>query len=153
GQPMPVLVIDQFEEVFGQSPREERTLLFNWLGGLPPYSAGPRHILITMRSDYLSELFEVKPLWEAAKLGIEMRGMRAEELRDAILCPVQSLYPNGEKRLEPALVDRLAQETAGEAAYLPLLQVTLEELWRKGRMVLGAYGTLTDAIRQRASEV
>ena len=55
--------------------------------------------------------------------------------------------------MEPALVDRLAQDAADQAAYLPLLQVTLEELWKKGRLVLSNYGTLTDAIRQRGDLV
>ncbi len=152
-RPIHVLLIDQFEELFTQSQPEQRDTFFRWLTELPPFTATQQHIIATLRSDYLKELFDVKPLWEVAKQGIELRAMGAEELKDAILRPLQSQYPNGEKRMEPALVERLAQETASEATYLPLLQVTLEELWKKGRLVLSNYGTLADAIKQRADQV
>ena len=39
------------------------------------------------------------------------------------------------------------------AALLPLLQVTLEDLWRRGRLTLASYGDLTDALRERADAV
>ena len=48
---------------------------------------------------------------------------------------------------------KVSRDTAEDAAYLPLLQVTLEELWRKGSLTLGAYGNLSDAIEQRADKV
>ncbi len=152
-QPILALILDQFEELFTQSQPKERDALVRWLTELPPFSTAPQHLIATLRSDYLDELFDMKLLWEVAKQGIELRAMSADELTDAIQRPVQSQYPQGEKRLEPALVDRLAQDAAGEATFLPLLQVTLEELWKKGRLVLSNYGTLTDAIKQRANQV
>src|SRR5579859_542369 len=148
-----VLAIDQFEEVFTQSAALERDALFRWLSELPNLPAAPEYVVCTLRSDYLNELFEVGLLWELAKQGIELRAMNSGELRVAILRPLQSEYPRGEKRMEPALVDRLAQDAAGQSTYLPLLQVTLEELWNKGRLVLSAYTTLSNAIKQRANVV
>ena len=47
----------------------------------------------------------------------------------------------------------MATDAAEDAAYLPLLQVTLEDLWRRGRLQLSAYSELADAIQQRAEDV
>ena len=65
----------------------------------------------------------------------------------------ESTYPDKDKRFQAELVDRLAQDAAEDAAYLPLLQVTLEEIWRKGTLTVGSYTNLADAIKQRADKV
>ncbi len=96
-QPISILIIDQFEELFTQSQPQERNAVFGWLAELPPFSTAQQHLIVTLRSDYLNELFDIKPLWEMAKQGIELRAIRAEELKSAILRPLQSQYPNGEK--------------------------------------------------------
>ena len=62
-------------------------------------------------------------------------------------------YPDKDKRFQAELVERLAQDAAEDAAYLPLLQVTLEEIWRKGTLTVGSYTNLADAIKQRADKV
>ena len=41
-------------------------------------------------------------------------------------------------------------DAAQDATYLPLLQVTLEALWERGRLTLDRYGTLTDALEASA---
>jgi hypothetical protein len=79
--------------------------------------------------------------------------MTEKELKEAIQHPIQQ-HPDAKgRRFEQALLDKLATDAAADAAYLPLLQVTLEDLWAKGTLNLYAYGTLTDAIRQRAEQV
>jgi sugar lactone lactonase YvrE len=79
--------------------------------------------------------------------------MTEDELKQAIQRPLQQ-HPKAEgKCFEHALLDKLAEDAAGDATYLPLLQVTLEKLWNDGLLKLEAYGTLTDAIRQRAEQV
>ncbi|HLE13767.1 MAG TPA: hypothetical protein VI776_03390, partial [Anaerolineales bacterium] len=57
------------------------------------------------------------------------------------------------KRFDPALLETLAQDTGQEAAYLPLLQLTLQELWSKGSLKRSQYSDLTDAIQRRAELV
>ena len=74
-------------------------------------------------------------------------------MRAAIQQPLRAAYPEGDKRFQSELVERLAQDAAEDAAYLPLLQVTLEEIWRKGTLTIGSYTNLTDAIKQRADKV
>jgi hypothetical protein len=151
-----LLVLDQFEELFTQSDAAERDVLFALLTSLPPFAETLTHIVATMRSDFLPELFAHKQLYTIAKQGIDLYAMQLEELRRAILQPLQQRYPDGEKRFEGALLDKLAAEAAQDASYLPLLQVTLERLWDKGSLKLSAYGvdgTLADALRQRADDV
>ncbi|SRR6266508_6496189 len=89
---------------------------------------------VTMRSDFLPELFAWKALYDIAKQGIDLYAMEVDDLRRAILHPLEQQYPLGDKRFEDALLDKLAGEAAKEASYLPLLQVTLESLWASGPM-------------------
>ena len=76
-------------------------------------------------------------LYDIAKRGIDLRAMSVDELREAIQQPLRAAYPDKDKRFQAELVERLAHDAAEDAAYLPLLQVTLEEIWRKGTLTLG----------------
>ena len=58
-------------------------------------------------------------------------------MRETIQQPLRVAYPDKDKRFQAELVERLAADAAEDAAYLPLLQVTLEEIWRKGMLTLG----------------
>ncbi len=148
-----VIVIDQFEELFTQSNAQPRDALFNLLTHLPPFRSTRTHIIATVRADYLPELFALPELYEIAKRGIDLRAMSVDELREATQQPLRATYPDKDKRFQPELVERLAQDAVENAAYLPLLQVTLEEIWRRGKLTLGAYTNLADAIKQRADKV
>jgi len=148
-----IIVIDQFEELFTQSIPNERDSLVGFLKQLQPSEKIHRIIIATLRSDYLGEMFDVQWLWEIAKQGIELREMRVQELKDAIVRPLLAKYPNGGKRIDAKLVERLASDTAENITYLPLLQVTLEDIWNKGQLKLGSYNSLTDAIKERADTV
>lgn len=152
-----LLVIDQFEECFTQSVREQREHLFAFLANLAPFSKTQTHVIVTMRVDYLDELFSLVDLWQIAKQGIELRAMAESELKEAILQPLHAAGKKDdffkEKRFEPALLDRLAKDASQEPGYLPLLQVTLQELWKGGSLVLARYGHLSDAVRDRAEIV
>jgi WD40 repeat protein len=148
-----LLIIDQFEEAFTQSASEQRTAFFDLLSRLPTFRHLPIHIIATLRVDYLPDLFSHPMLYQVAKEGIDLRAMTAAELAEAIQQPIRAAYPNGEKQMEAELVAALAAEASENATYLPLLQVTCEDLWRRGSLKRAAYGTLTDAIRRRAEDV
>ena len=62
-----LLVIDQFEELFTQSDHAEKAVLCEWLAQLPSLAQARTLVLITVRSDYLSELAEIPALWPRAK--------------------------------------------------------------------------------------
>jgi len=146
-----LLLIDQFEELFIQSAASQRAPFCDFLSNLPSFATNRTHIFITLRVDYLDELFAIQPLWAIAKEGVELRTMRADDLRNAIQKPLQVHHP--QQRFAPELLDRLVQDAGADAALLPLLQVTLAELWKTGKLVLSSYHSLTDAIRQRAETV
>ena len=152
-----LLVLDQFEELFTQADPDQRQVFCTLLAGLPAFAELRTHLIATLRADYLPDLFALRALYDTAKQGIDLRAMSVAELTAAIQQPLQvraaqdARYQG--KRWGAALVERLAHDAAPDAAYLPLLQVTLEMLWARGRLQLSAYGTLTDAIKQRAEAV
>jgi signal transduction histidine kinase len=149
-----VVIIDQFEELFTQSILTQRNALVEYLYDLPPFHECHRIFIATLRSDYLGEIHDnMETLWEIAKSGIALRAMKVQELKDAIQRPLQARFPNRNKRFEAQLVEKLAADTFESVTYLPLLQVTLEALWNKGHLKLSSYGSLTDAIKERADTV
>jgi WD40 repeat protein len=152
-QQVTVVVIDQFEELFTQSAPGRSAVFFNLLSAPPPFAQARLHLIATMRADYLPDLFAHAALYDVAKHGVDLRAMTEAELREAIQQPLRAAYPDGSKQFEPALVECLAHDAAADATYLPLLQMTLEEIWRQGSLTLSAYGTLTDAIKQRGDKV
>jgi energy-coupling factor transporter ATP-binding protein EcfA2 len=148
-----VIIIDQFEELFTQSEPGQRDAFFALLTHLLPFAELRTHLIATVRADYLPELFLHPALYGQVKDGIELRAMTEDELRQAIQHPLQQHLDARDKRFEDALLDKLAADAAEDATYLPLLQVTLEDIWGRGWLKLQAYGSLTDAIRQRAEQV
>ena len=82
--------------------------------------------------------------------------MREDELRAAIERPAFQVGCE----LEPGLTERLLADVEGQAGALPLLQFTLDELWKKRREVrrltLRAYtelGGVEGALEHRANEI
>ncbi len=154
-----LIVLDQFEELFNlTTAASQRDALVVILTSLPQFEYIYTHIIITMRADYRDELETYKDLYDLyyqQGQRIDVKAMEEHELQDAMYRPIQSIHPNTGKALEPALYQRLAREAAGDGTYLPLLQVTLEELWRGGSLTLSAYGdtTLATAIQRRADIV
>jgi len=147
-----LLLIDQFEELFRQpeDSQAQAAEVLRLLAALPPFGDLRMHLIATLRSDFLPDLFEHSDLYEIAKQGLSLRAMNRNELRDAITRPLQLVAPD--RCFEDALLDRLAADASADAAYLPLLQVSLEKLWRDGELRLSAYSNLIDAIRERAED-
>jgi WD40 repeat protein len=149
-------VIDQFEEIFRLSASRQRNILFRFLVSLPTFEKVRTHVLVTLRSDFLNELFHHQALWEIAKQGIELRAMTIEELNIAIQQPMWAAKPKEtyqQKRFDPALLTKLSRDASWHPTYLPLLQTTLQELWNRGSLKIGEYKGLADAIRGRADKV
>lgn len=55
-----LLLIDQFEEIFTQSVPAQRESLIRILVDFPPFDAGHTHALITLRSDFLKDMFRAQ---------------------------------------------------------------------------------------------
>src|SRR5713101_9056796 len=82
--------------------------------------------------------------------------MSSDELAQAIRRPLQAQaqLEFKEKRIDPALVERLVEDVNGDPSLLPLLQVTLRALWDEPphRLVLERYRSLTHTLEQQANQ-
>ncbi len=151
-QAVGILIVDQFEELFTQSDADQKSIFIAILNQLPAFDHVHMHIICTFRADYLPELFKEAALYRIARQGTELREMDVAALERAIQAPLQALYRN--KRFEPSLLRRLAEDAAGDPAYLPLLQTTLDWLWReKKRLQPIDYKSLAEAFREHADNV
>ncbi|MBV7330344.1 hypothetical protein KFU94_19250 [Chloroflexi bacterium TSY] len=90
-----------------------------------------------------SSLYQKVKLYELAKTGIDLRVMNEAQLKVAIQRPLQSMHPNTGKRFQDALLNVLARDAGEDAAYLPLLQVTLDDIWRTGLLTADHYTSLS----------
>jgi formylglycine-generating enzyme required for sulfatase activity/ABC-type dipeptide/oligopeptide/nickel transport system ATPase component len=146
-----LILMDQAEELFSQGDPKERDLVLHFLAEVAATVDLPVRMIVTLRSDFLPQLVVDARFEGAERRKVIVRTMSEDELRDAIQRPIAVHHPD--KRIEPALVERLARDAAADAAYLPLLQVTLEDLWRGGELRLSHYRGLADAIQRRADTV
>jgi hypothetical protein len=125
-----LLILDQFEEVFGTEIEEElrKRFLTLLLEGFKQTARAPRiHLLLSFRADFLNRLL-VYPGWAEAlqKRHYLLGPMKDDGLRSAIVEPAK-LYGVD---VDPGLVDRLVADVRSEAGKLPLLQVCLQAMWR-----------------------
>jgi len=142
-----VIAVDQFEELFAASVSEDERRAFVDMLVDAAWDAERRAlILIALRADFFGHL---APYVELADLvgpnHVLLGPMNAGELRRAIEGPVE----RAGLEAEPALVDLLVEDVAGEPGGLPLLSTALLDLWHKrdGRsLLLGAY-TSTGGVR------
>jgi WD40 repeat protein/transcriptional regulator with XRE-family HTH domain len=139
------LVVDQFEELWTQAPAEpaqreafveEQQRPFTQL--LLAVAAAPERpvlVIMTMRADFLHRAAEHGELARCiGENDLIVSPMSPDELRRAIELPAGSAG-----RFEPGLVDELITQVHGRPGALPLLEYTLQELWRARR----ADGTMT----------
>ncbi len=130
--------MDQFEETFTLA-REEAAPFQAALAQL--IGRDGLYILLTVRSDFYSELF-ASPLWPMIQAHrLELTPLDAAGLRAAIISPADKV----KVYVEAALVERLVADAAGEPGVLPLMQETLVLLWEhleRRFLGLGAYEML-----------
>jgi len=140
-QPKPpgfFLYVDQGEELYVRAAEGQRQRFSELLAQALP---DPRlHIMMSMRSDFLGQLQNDKPLFKVRQY-IEVPPLGEEDLREIVSRPAQLLSA----RFEPdGLVDIISRRTAEDAVKdvgaLPLLSYTLDEMW--AQMVRRDDGTL-----------
>ena len=127
GNPQPtVLIIDQFEEVFNLCGETKRQAFINNLLGLIELPDSQHRVIITMRSDFESNVAkyaQFQKVFEQAQ--VRVTSLNANELREAIEQPAEQVG----LKFESELVDSLIGDVLGQEAALPLLQFTLLKLW------------------------
>ena len=126
GGSAPVLVVDQFEELFTHGLPIEAVRSF--CQALARYALETAPVVIAVRSDQLGGLSVDAGLSSLAEHGLHLLApLAGEALREAIEQP--ALLAG--LRLEHGLVDLLVRDCEGEPGGLPLLSHALAETWRR----------------------
>jgi WD40 repeat protein len=138
-----VLVVDQFEEAFTVCVDASlRTPFEKGLAALIQDSGAGHRLILTVRSDYESDMTRMPLLWEEfTKARVVLLPLGPRELRDAIEGPARLVG----LKFEEGLVDKLCADVNGDAAALPLLQVILRKLWEskaRNLVIWDAYNKL-----------
>lgn len=140
-----LLVVDQFEEVFTQTPegasgRAQRQEFARALFHLACSQTVTVHVILTVRSDFVGRCGELLLDDQGLRLDrilcdsahrVSIAQPSPEQLREVIEEPARLVG----LQLEPGLTERLLADVATEPGALPLLADTLDGLWllRRGR--------------------
>ena len=129
----PVLVVDQFEEVFIFAERSfdrARSICDR----LAAYAVDVAPVVLTVRADHVADLGVDVEFARLVERGLHLvTPLSGERLREAIEGPAAQAG----LRIEPGLVDLLVRDSEGEPGALPLLSHALAETWqrRDGRVL------------------
>ncbi len=141
-----LLVVDQLEELFTLTSARERE---RFLDAVRELRSELRCTMIfTLRADFYGALMASR-LWtehhgQLSRVDIGLPG--SDALRAAIVAPADDVGV----MVEPALVERLLADAAGEPGMLPLLQEALVQLWDARidqTLTLAGYLALGDGVR------
>jgi DNA-binding SARP family transcriptional activator/WD40 repeat protein len=122
----PVLVIDQFEDLFTLGASAGTVDVF--CARLVAHAEERAPVVVVVRSDHLAALGAEPALARLVEQGLYLMGpLHGEALRAAIEGPAQQAG----LRMEPGLVDLLMRDTEDEPGALPLLSHALVETWRR----------------------
>lgn len=137
-----VLLIDQFEELFTQTTSDDkRNQFIELLVNAATEPNGQALIIITLRADFYDRPMNYERLGKLIEQHSKsLLPMTLDDLRRVIEAPVQK--QDVQVQFEPNLVGDLLYEVSGESGALPLLQFTLDQLFRlrKGQLItLEAY--------------
>lgn len=151
-----LVFIDQFEEVFTNSPVEVAHAFLDGLAVAVEDPATPLRLVITLRADYydrpLAHPVFARLLDDAA---VNLRPLAPDELELAIVEPARSVGVG----FESGLIARITADTIGQASPLPLLQHTLAELFDRrtsNQLTIEAYeavGGITGALAGQAESI
>jgi WD40 repeat protein/uncharacterized caspase-like protein len=153
-EPMVLLLIDQFEELFTLAAAEDRQRFLELMLGAIQHADDRFKLVITLRSDFVAPCLEYPALarfiQQSSLLVPSVLDIAA--YREIILRPAEKVG----LEVEPELVEVLLQELS-HTADLPLLEFALEQLWehrRPGILSLQVYqqqiGGLRGALERRA---
>lgn len=153
-----LLVVDQFEELFTQSPDpvERHRFIDTLLAASQCDGERPLYTVVTLRADFYSHCFEHPTLPGILSTSqYPVRAIDPEKLAEVIEKP--ALLAGIE--LEPGLVEAILFDLGGGPGNLPLLEHTLLELWklRTGDTLTHdsyeAIGRVQGALEHHAEEV
>ncbi len=122
-----VLVVDQFEELYTQTPEADCQLFLRQL--LDAIQECPALTLVlTLRADFYGYALSYRSLCDALQGAVYNLGpMNREELQSAIECPAARM----QVKLEKGLTEKLIEAAWDYPGRLPLLEFALTQLWAK----------------------
>ena len=157
-EPMVMLIVDQFEEIFTlASDLERQQFIALLLGGLA-HASDRFKLVLTLRSDFVASALEHPALAEKIQQSnlLVPAALSEEEYRQIILRPAEKVGLS----VDPELTTVLLQELNQGVGDLPLLEFVLEQIWeqrRPGHLSLQVYqqqvGGLKGALERKAQAV
>ncbi|MGF1479995.1 MAG: caspase family protein [Cyanophyceae cyanobacterium] len=156
-EPMVVLVVDQFEELFTLSAPPDRQRFLELVLGAVTHAGDRFKLVLCLRADFVAPCLEVPELAAILQHSSVLVPpyLIKEDYRQAIIKPAEQVG----LQVEPGLVEVLLSELNHSAGDLPLLQFILEQLWERrqsGQLTLSAYqqlGGLKGALERQAQAV
>lgn len=139
-EPMVVLVVDQFEELFTLAPAEDRQRFLEIVLGAVEFAADRFKLAIALRADFMASCLEVPALALALQQSSVLvpPHLTEDDYRQVIVKPAEKVG----LKVQSELIEVLLQELNHSAADLPLLEFVLEQLWEHhcpGELTLQVY--------------
>ena len=153
-----LIFIDQFEELFTRTPQKERDIFVKSLIQLIDKNDPTVKLVMTMRADFLDKFTPYPALGRIHDRHSRMlTDMEDGDLRLAIAEPAAR---NG-VTFEKGLIDQIIVDFRQQAGSLPLLQYTLDLLWKNddiqdqvlNRKTYKRLGGVTGALQQQADKI
>lgn len=156
-EPVVVLVVDQFEELFTLSAPSDCQQFLDLLLGAVTHAGDRFKLVLSLRADFVAACLEVPELAKILQHASVLVPpyLTEEDYRQAIIKPAEQVG----LEVEPELVEVLLTELNHSAGDLPLLQFVLEQLWERrqpGQLTLSSYqqfGGLKGALERKAQAV
>ncbi|MBU6300868.1 MAG: DUF4062 domain-containing protein [Verrucomicrobia bacterium] len=132
-----LIFVDQFEELFTRIPEKEKKLRETFIAALvdaADASLPNLRIVVAMRDDFFGNLRDHEALFRITDKNLErVIAMKGAELREIIEEPA---FSHG-VRFQEGVVKEITEAVEGRAGMLPLLQYTLDKLWKQERDTTG----------------
>jgi WD40 repeat protein/uncharacterized caspase-like protein len=157
-EPMVVLAIDQFEELFTLSNVQERQQFLDLVLGAVDHAGDRFKLVITLRTDFIAPCLEIPALTRLLQASsiLVPPYLNEADYRQIIVKPAEKVG----LRVESELVEVLLQELSHAAGDLPLLEFVLEQVWENrqpGKLTLQVYqqqiGGLKGALEKKATAI
>ena len=157
-EPMVILVVDQFEELFTLASGEDRQRFLKLVLGALELMPDKFKLIITLRADFIAPCLEVPVLVKLLQQSSVLLTpcLTEQEYRRVIINPGRQVGLT----VEAELVEVLVQELHQSPGNLPLLEFVLEQLWEyreNGAITLQAYqqhlGGIKGALESKAQAV
>jgi hypothetical protein len=127
-----LLVVDHVEALFTRNvPRDAQNKFIMILKEILNNTSEGIKILLVLRADFFADLMESE-FWTSMEVSdaskrFDVSSIDGENLREIIEEPAKRIGVE----IEPQLVERLLSDADGAPGILPMLQVTMEELWKE----------------------